>query len=81
LIRQCDRIRCQRNDKRTIQQGKQIDMQQVGWMYGLTAYVLLQDDDDPVSVAEMPGDRSCWREKEREIGETNGKMIPNNHVP
>ena len=56
-------------------------MQQVGWMYGLIAYVLLQDDDDPVSVAEMPGDRSCWREKEREIGETNGKMIPNNHVP
>ena len=56
-------------------------MQQVGWMYGLTAYVLLQDDDDPVSVAEMPGDRSGWRKKEREIGETNGKMLPNNHVP
>ena len=48
-------------------------MQQVGWMYGLTAYVLLQDDDDPVSVAEMPGDRSCWRKKKEKLVRPMGK--------
>ena len=66
MIRQCDRIRCQRNDKRTIQQEKQIDMQQVGWMYGLTAYVLLQDDDDPVSVQKcLAIDHAGGKKKEK----------------